>query len=277
MSPVFKGKNGKSFAEHLLHLFSMDRLNAVYDRRAYLQGPDFAAAILEDQAINYQIGGADMLEKLPKGPFITISNHPYGSIDGIILIDLFGHIRPDYKVMVNKVLSCIKTLGPNFINVIPTGEKKTAPASDSILGVKHTLTHLRDGSPMGFFPSGAVSDLSLKDFKIHDREWQKPVLRLIKAARVPILPVHFLDRNSNFYYLLGLISWKIRLLRLPGEVLNKGGKDVRLTLGPIISEEDQDRYKNIDDFGSLLRRSVYGMPVTDSFKMRSEISFPVQK
>ena len=198
-----------------------------------------------------------MLHELPEGPFITISNHPYGSIDGVMLVDMFGHIRKDYKVMVNKILSRIETLQDNFICVTPTGTERTAPTRDSIQGIKDALSHVRAGHPLGIFPSGAVSDLSLKDGCIRDREWQEAVIRLIRKLNVPVVPVHFLDRNSDLYYSLGLIDWRIRLLRLPAEVFNKRGKRTRIAIGKVIMPEQQDEFMDIRSFGEFLRSKVY--------------------
>ena len=89
-----------------------------------------------------------------------------------------------------------------------------------------SLKHLQAGAPLGLFPSGAVSDLSIKDGCIRDREWQLSAIQLIKKARVPIVPIRFRDKNSMFYYLLGLLNWKIRVTRLPREVFNKRDKRI---------------------------------------------------
>jgi putative hemolysin len=174
-----------------------------------------------------------------------------------MLVDLFGHIRPDYKVMVNKFLGRIDTLRGNFICVTPTVEERTAPTRDSIQGIKEAVAHIRSGGVLGLFPSGAVSDLSLKDGCIRDREWQEPVIKLIKKLNVPIVPVHFLDRNSNFYYSLGLIDWKVRILRLVAEVFNKRGKRTRIAIGEIITPEQQDNFSDIRQFEDFLRNKVY--------------------
>lgn len=75
---------------------------------------------LEELGVAYEVFNVEVLERLPEGGFITVSNHPYGGIDGVVLVDLFGRIRPDYKVMVNKFLGRIETLKDNFICVTPT-------------------------------------------------------------------------------------------------------------------------------------------------------------
>ncbi len=257
LSPIFRGKCGNAFGKFLMRALAVEKINGLYDRNFEYKGPDFARAVLQDIGMDYQVLNPEVLRKLPEGAFITISNHPYGSLDGVMLIDLFGHIRPDYKIAVNNVLSRIKTLEQNFISVTPIGNETQAPTKDTLKGIKDGMRHLKDGHPLGFFPSGAISDLSLKDRCVRDRQWQEPVIRIIKRANVPIVPVHFLDRNSNFYYSLGLIDWRVRLLRLPSEVFNKRGKTARIALGEIVTPEEQKQYKDINEFSDFLRKKVY--------------------
>lgn len=259
MSPVFRGKAGNEFARLLMRILNVDKINDLYDRNSGFAGPDFTSSVLRELGINYEMENLEVLDQLPDGPFITISNHPYGSIDGIILVDLFGHLRRDYKVMVNRFLGRIRTLEDNFICVTPTGKERMAPTTDSIQGVKDAVRHVRDGHPLGIFPAGAVSDLSIRDRSIRDREWQEPVIRLIKKLNVPVVPVRFLDRNSDFYYSLGLLDWKIRLLRLPSEVFNKKGKQTRVALGQILMPEQFSGFENTSDLGRYLREQVYNL------------------
>ena len=240
-----------------MRMLSIDKVNDLYDRNSSVTGPDFAKAVLKDIGVEYEVLNNDVLKQLPDGPFITISNHPYGHIDGVMLVYLFGHIRPDFKVMVNKFLGRIENLRDNFICVTPTGTERTGPTKESIQGIKEAVAHIRSGGVLGLFPSGAVSDLSVKDRCIRDREWQEPVIRLIKKMNVPVVPVHFLDRNSNFYYSLGLLDWRVRLLRLPAEVFNKRGKLTRIALGEIISPEELQKYEDIDELRDFLRNKVY--------------------
>ena len=159
--------------------------------------------------------------------------------------------------MVNRFLGRIKALESNFICVTPNGSERSAPTKDSVQGIRDAIAHIRDGHPLGIFPSGAVSDLSIKDRCIRDRQWQEAVLRLIKKMNVPVVPVHFLDRNSNFYYSLGLIDWRIRLLRLPAEVFNKNGKKTRIAIGQIITPQQQEEIRDPEQFGLFLRNKVY--------------------
>ena len=255
--PLFRGHLGNALGKGVMKMLSVDKVNSLYDRNLSHIGADFAGAVLKDIGVEYEVLNREILDSLPDGPFITISNHPYGSLDGVMLVDLFGHIRPDFKVMVNRILGRIETLRGNFICVTPNGAERSSPTKESLQGIKDAICHIRSGHPLGLFPAGAVSDLSIRDRCIRDRRWQDEVIRLIQKLNVPVVPVHFLDRNSDFYYSLGLIDWRIRLLRLPAEVFNKKGKKIRIARGKIITAQQQREINDIGQFGLLLRNKVY--------------------
>lgn len=259
--PFFRGRAGNALAKGLIHLFSVEKVNELYDRLSSYKGPEFASAVLDDIGMSIDvISPLELTALIPEGPFITISNHPCGHVDGIALVDIFGRLRPDYKVMVNQILSRVEPLKDNFITVAPVGKEREAPAAVSVCGVRAAMDHLRSGGALGLFPSGAVSDLNLKDRCVRDREWQEAVIRLIMKAGVPVLPVRFFDGNSALYYSLGLIDWKVRLIRLPAEVFNKKGRTMHIGIGNMIDVEEQRCFKgDTVAFRSFLRSRVYGM------------------
>lgn len=270
-SPFFRGKKGNARAEWLIRRLKVDKVEESYALIEDLRGPDAASGWLEKQNVHYSVKGFEKLLKLSEGPFITISNHTIGTVDGIILIALMGHLRPDYKMLVNDFLSRLKVLEGNFIKVTPTGEKRTSPTPKSISGIREAMVHIKEGHPLGLFPAGAVSDLKLgkrpivqmpdgssyKEPRIRDREWQMPMIKFIKKARVPVVPIRIFDGNSLFFYSLGLIDWRVRLLRQPAEAVNKGGKTLRLGVGDIITPEQQAACKDLKELRTLLRGAVY--------------------
>jgi putative hemolysin len=259
ISPVFKGKFGNGLARLMMRITGVDKLSERYGRHEDLSGQEFVSAFLKDLNLNYEVQGLEHLpSEILNGPFITISNHPYGGLDGLLLIDLFGHFREDYKLMVNKFLSKAKTLDDNFIYVVPKTKSTKGISQESIEGLRKTLKHINEGHPLGIFPSGAVSDFSFKDFCVRDREWQQPAVELIRYLKVPVVPVRFFDRNSNWFYFLGLINWRLRTLWLPREILNKEDKTIKLGIGQVISVKEQMRISEAD-FAAMLRSSVYGI------------------
>lgn len=274
LSPIFKGKTGHRLAKFVIRLFAMDRVNKLYENSCNYTGSRFAASLLNNLGVNYCIGNVERLNQLPEGAFITISNHPYGGLDGIMLIDLMAELRPDYKLMVNKILSLIKTMDENFVSVKPKGNSDIGINSLNINGIRTTLAQLQEGHPIGFFPSGAVSDLSLRDMCVRDREWQESIIKLIQKAKVPIVPIRFFDQNSPFFYSLGLINWRVRLIRMPYEIFNKRKQRPRIGIGKIISVEEQEQITDYKSLRSFLRKSVYKMPKPTSFTPRTVLDLP---
>lgn len=274
LSPVFQGRKGRLLFNLALRITGIDNINGTHDRlekAGVTPGPDFAKGILDDIDVDFQVGNPERLSSLPEGPFIVIANHIYGHLDGICLVDLFGHVRPQSKVMVNEFLMWIHGLAPNFISVNPTLDKKEGATATSVNGVKNALLQLQSGEPLCMFPSGAVADLKPREhWTLSEREWQDAAIKLIRKARVPVVPVRFFDRNSAFYYALGLIDYRVRFVRLFHEVYNKRGTNPRVGIGPIISVEQQEAVPEAE-YKQFLRQSVYEMPVPEQFIKRSEL------
>ena len=263
ISPVFKGKFGHKLARLAMRITGIDQLAERYGRHEDLSGAEFVTAFLKDLNLSYEVQGLEHLQSVLDGPFITISNHPYGGLDGLILIDLFGHLREDYKVMANKFLLMVKTINGNFISVTPKTNASNGISQESINGVKKAIKHVKEGHPLGLFPSGAVSDFNFRDFCVRDREWQQSAAGLIRHLKVPVVPVRFFDQNSNWFYFLGLVNWRLRTLRLPHEILNKEGKTIKLGIGEVINVEEQMRVPK-EDFAAMLRSSVYNIVETNN-------------
>ena len=274
LSPIFKGKRGKLLLKAALRITGIDHVNQIHQHVEDLgvePGPDFAKGILDEIKVDFRIGNAQRLEQLPRGPFIVIANHVYGHLDGICLVDLLGHVRPKTKVMVNEFLMWIFGLAPNFISVNPVTNAGGGTTATSINGVKNALLQIRSGEPLALFPSGAVADVKpRKGWILEERDWQDAAIRLIRKARVPVVPIRFYDRNSRFYYALGLLDYRIRFVRLFHELYNKKGTQPRMGIGEIISVEQQDAVSD-QDFKAFLRSSVYDMPLPQSFTLRSEL------
>ena len=238
----------------LMKVLKISTLNKIYNRRSHLEGLDFLNALLEEFDIKFEIPEED-LKRLPKdGAYITISNHPLGGVDGVLLLKLLLERRPDFKIIANFLLHRIEPMKPYIMPVNPFEERKDVKSS--VLGIKQALQHLRDGHPLGVFPAGEVS--TYRDGKlIIDRPWEEGAIRLIKKAEVPVVPIYFHAKNSRLFYRLSKISDTLRTAKLPSELLTQKKRVIRVRIGRPIPVAAQKEFKRIEEYTEFLRYKTY--------------------
>ena len=255
MVPFFKGK--EKLVNTLLRWLDVDKVNWIHDHNFDTPGPQFCRGLLEALKIKLKIDNEKVLDNLPAGPFITVSNHPFGALDGITLIDIVGSRRPEFKVMVNMVLNYIVAMRPNFIAVDALASDDPAKKAVSMKGIKEAIVQVRRGKPIGFFPAGAVSKLN-GHLRLEDRDWQPSIIRLIQQLKVPVIPIFFHGSNSWWFNFLGIVSWQLRTLRLPAEVFRRKGDTIHVSVGDPISVEEQLAHSgSVEELGKYLKAKTY--------------------
>ena len=246
------------FSNLLMELLKLNKLNKVYSESLNKNPADFVENILKSLNISIQVSEQD-LEKIPlTGSFISISNHPYGGIDGLILLHILFKKRPEYKVVANFLLKKIQPLSPCIIAVNPFEDH----IESSLKGIKEALQTIQNGVPIGIFPAGEVSSFQPQQV-IADKEWNEGAIKLIKKAQVPVVPIYFEGNNSLMFHLFGLINPKLRTAKLPSEVFNKKNKVIKVSIGNPIGLEDQNSCKDITELTNYLRSRTYALKYTN--------------
>jgi putative hemolysin len=255
MVPRLKGH--EKLVNKLLHWLSMDKVNDVHSRYCDEPGAPFVANLLKDFDIDLQVDNEEILDNLPEGAFITVSNHPFGALDGIALIHLIAQRRPEYKVMVNMILNRISAMRPNFIAVDQSASDDPKKKAVSMKGIREAIMQVRKGYPIGFFPAGAMSKLNRHGW-LEDRPWRDNIIRLIQQLKVPVIPIYFHGTNSFIFNLLGITFWQLRTLRLPSEVYRKNHKPMHISVGqPITVEEQQAHSGSVEELATYLKSKTY--------------------
>lgn len=255
MAPFFRGKPW--LVKAIFRFLKIDRVNAVHSRWASTPGVPFSHALVEKEfKVRVRVDHEEILSRFPTGAFVTVSNHPLGAFDGIVLLHEVGTFRPDYQVMVNLFLNNLSAMRPSFIAVDPSGSADPEKKRVTLQGIREAIAHVKAGHPLGFFPAGAVSKVK-RDLHIRDRQWQPSIIRLISQLKVPMIPVYFHGHNSTFFNILGIIDWRLRTLRLPAEVFRMRGREVHLSIGEPITVEEQRDCGTVEELGRLLRARTY--------------------
>ena len=247
---------GTFFGWLLMKVLKISTIQKIYMRNKHLKDVEFLDAILDDFQIKFEIPEED-LKRLPKdGAYITVSNHPLGGIDGILLLKLMIEQRDDFKIIANFLLHRIEPLKPYIMPVNPFEDRKDVKSS--IAGFKNALLHLKEGHPLGVFPAGEVS--TYKDGKlVVDKPWEEAAMKLVKKAEVPVVPIYFHAKNSKLFYKLSRISDTFRTAKLPSELLTQKNRIIKVRIGKPISVSDQAEQKTIPEFSEFIRRKTYMM------------------
>ncbi len=244
-------------APAIMKLLQLEKVNELYDSSSAYVGSEFSDQILKQLGIEYEVS-EESLQNIPKDvPFIAIANHPYGGIDGMIMLSLFGKVRPDFKIMANYLLQQIPQIKENMVSVNPF--EKTGKQGVNISGIKKCLSLINEGIPIGIFPAGEVSSLKISTLKISDKMWNPVVGKMIMKSGVRVVPVYFSGHNSVSFNLLGLVHPALRTAKLPSELFNKKNEKIKVRIGKPISLKTTQEFKDPNDLLRFLRAKTYAL------------------
>ena len=261
-----KGWLGKCLSGLVIKVLEIDKVNRTQAKYASSMGPDFARDSLQDQGVTYDVPEGE-LDRIPAtGGFITISNHHFGSLDGLILCDTVGRRREDYKILTTFMLSLIPNLTPNFLPVNNLGGKNDARSINSI---RMALQHIKDGGALGLFPAGEVATYQKEGKRtavsagkvIEDKPWAPNMIRLIQKSGLPVVPIYFDGTNSRNFHFLGKIHPRLRTVRLVHELFNKRGTHIKVRIGQPVTPEEMAGFASAEELGAYLRNLTYALEV----------------
>ncbi len=240
----------------LMEVMKINQVNKLFAEAQPKQGPEFVDAILEGCGVEIEFDERELKNIPAEGSFIAIANHPYGGIEGMVLLKILCMARPDSKIMANFLLKKIPNLADYFVAVNPF---ENIEHSSSIGGLKTTLELLANGTPIGIFPAGEVSTFKVEKQLVTDKMWHPVVGKLIARARVPVVPIYFHGNNGLLFNLLSLIHPSLRTAKLPSELFNKQGHTIKLRLGKPINVEEIVGFPNAAKVLNFLRARTYAL------------------
>ena len=257
-----KGLPGRLITRFAYRLLDLEEVNRIHRKYCESQGPAFSAHVLEEVGVRYHIP-EQQLDNIPaEGAFITVSNHHFGSVDGMILNTVIGSRRPDYKILTTFLLSMIPCLRDSFIPV----DNFSAGGARSVSGIRTALGHLADKRPLGLFPAGEVATWQSRKNRtargrkrvVEDIPWAENIIKLIRRSGLPVIPIYFQGENSRSFHILGKIHPRLRTVRLPHELFNKRGTTVEVRIGQAISAEEIATM-DVPTLGKYLRNRCYAL------------------
>lgn len=254
-----KGAVGSFAASCLMSVTGINKINKIYPTIASYKGTDFTRITMNTFGISTDIVEDDLKNIPAEGPFIIVSNHPFGGWDGLTIYDTIARIRPDFKILTNFILSLIPNLKDSFLAVNPFSENKGL--YNSFKGIKNGIEHLASGNCLGIFPAGEVSTYYGKKYT-SDKPWDGGIIKLIKNGNCPVIPLYVDGQNSEWFHFLGRIHPSLRTINLANELLKRKGSTVSIRIGKPIPAGEIAKYESLSELGSYLRNRVYALEAT---------------
>jgi putative hemolysin len=241
---------------HLLRaaekMLGLDYMARSYSSFTPSNAPEaFATKVLSHLNVDYEIAGGDMSSIPKSGPALVVANHPFGGLEGILLLYLLRKRRPDIKIMANSILKRVPELEDIIIGVNPYGG--AGATRENVKSMCQATRWMKKGGLLLVFPAGDVSNWQLRNLRIADNRWDAGIARMARIANAKVVPLFLEGRNSVAFHLIGNLHPRIRTAMLPREILNKQGQKIRLWIGDAIPNARLVRLGSDDEIAHYLR------------------------
>lgn len=230
-----------------------------FERRGTPKGQAFWAQTMSVMGIDIQTP-AEQLAKVPKeGPTVLVANHPHGLVDGMILAELIGRARDDYRILTRSLLTGIDESAASYMISVPFPHQPDA--QQKMLEMrKAAMEHLSNGGLIALFPAGAVAASESLFGEAVEGEWSVFTAKMIRTSGARVVPCYFPGSNSRAYHMANRISPILRQSLLLHEVVHAFDKPQKPVIGePFDPEEIKERGKDPRGLMAWLREQTLAL------------------
>jgi putative hemolysin len=189
-----------------------------FERRGAPAGQAFWRAALDTMGIPLRTPEAQIANIPAEGPTVVVANHPHGLVDGMLLADLIGRRRSDYKILTRALLTGIDEVAASYMIPVPFPHDPDAQRK-SVEMRASAMAHLREGGLITVFPSGVVASSDTLFGPVIEREWNVFTAQMIRRSGAQVVPIRFSGSNSRLYQIANRLSPTLRQGLLLHEVV----------------------------------------------------------
>ncbi|MHA6263183.1 lysophospholipid acyltransferase family protein [Arenibacterium sp. CAU 1754] len=207
-----------------------ERQNAEY------RGQKFWRGALDIMGIDL-LTPEEQLSNIPDGgPVVVVANHPHGMVDGMILADLIGRVRQDYRILTRSVLTGLDEAATSFM--IPVPFPHDPEAQRKMVEMRaNAMEHLGQGGVVALFPSGVVMSSDNWFGPAMEREWNVFTAKMIRRSGARVVPIYFPGCNSRAYQIANRISPILRQGLLLHEIVRSCKKPQAPIVGAPLTDD----------------------------------------
>ena len=183
------------------------------------------------------------ITKIPKkGSLVITANHPHGLVDGMVIAELIGKVRTDYKILTRSLLTGVKQID-QFMIPVPFDHEEDA-LKKSLEMRKSAMDHLENGGVVVIFPSGKVASSETMFGDVVEGDWNPFTAKLIQKSGANVVPIFFPGSNSRIYQIANQISATLRQGLLIYEVVHAMNKPQKPLVGSLIKQDEISPWKS---------------------------------
>ncbi len=233
--------------EELVRSYSASRLDGQ-------TAAEFTGRMLRQLQIGYEIEESSRNRIPVTGPALVVANHPFGMLEGLILVDLLEKVRADFRIVANGILATTPALHEKVFFVNPF---ESASATENGRSLRLSLDWLRRDGMLVMFPAGEVSHLNWGEAPVADPKWNSASARLARKVGCPAVPLFFEGANSLPFQMLGAIHPGLRTLNLARELVKKRRHIIKVRVGTAIPGSVLKGYPDAESATEYMRARTY--------------------
>jgi len=207
-----------------------------FERMGTPKGQAFWPATMKAMGIDLLTPDAQLARIPADGPVVFVANHPHGLVDGMILADLIGRRRNDYRILTRSLLTGIDESAASYMIPVPFPHQPDAQA-EMIRMRGEAMAHLEKKGLIALFPSGVVATSQTAFGPVIEAEWNVFTAKMIRKSGATIVPCFFRGTNSRAYQIANRVSPALRQGLLLREVVKSFDTPQAPVIGPAIAPD----------------------------------------
>lgn len=235
-----------------------------FEAKGNVEDSAFFSEALDAMGIAIQTP-AEQIAHIPTvGPLVVVANHPHGMVDGMVLADLIGRVRNDYRILTRSVLVDLHEAAGRYMISVPFPHDENAQAKGIEMRGR-AMAHLKNKGVIAIFPSGVVASSDTSFGAAVERDWNVFTAKMIFRSKATVVPIKFSGQNSRWYHLANRISAILRQGLLIHEIANQQNTPQSPTIGAPITPDEYSKWSN-DPRGFMvhLRQVTMDLPENPS-------------
>lgn len=219
---------------------SILRMVRKLEKRGAPKGQAFWGACLDVMGIRVETPEDQLRNIPPDGPVIAVANHPHGLVDGMVLAELIGRRRQDYRILSRSVLDGLDQVASSYMIPVPFPHDPEAQQKMVEMRAK-TMAHLKAGGLVTLFPSGVVASSNTLFGPAIEREWNVFTAQLIRRSGAKVVPIYFPGANSRWYQIANRLSATMRQALLLHEIVKSCNRPQKPVIGTVLTDQEMAR------------------------------------